>query len=125
MAAERRPRLDIIQGTAFDLPYLDGYFDLVFTTWVLTHIDPEDLPPVLDGIHRCARRYIWGCEPYRDSPVPVEPVRGREYLWRGDFKRLYLERFPDLSLVKAREYSWDLPSRHPSRVEMFLLEKKE
>lgn len=32
------PRVDIIKGSAFDLPFRDKYFDLVFTSGVLIHV---------------------------------------------------------------------------------------
>ena len=57
-------------ATAFEIPYPDGFFDLVFTSGVLIHIAPADLPKALREIHRCAGRFIWGLEYY--SPQPAE-----------------------------------------------------
>jgi pseudaminic acid biosynthesis-associated methylase len=35
--------INLIQGSAFDIPFKDSYFDLVFTSGVLIHINPDDI----------------------------------------------------------------------------------
>ena len=42
-ARARDPELDVFEGTAFDLPFKDRRFDLVFTSGVLIHIGPGQL----------------------------------------------------------------------------------
>ena len=54
--------LDIICGSAFDIPFKDGYFDLVFTNNVLIHIAPADIGGVIDEMVRVCRGRIWGFE---------------------------------------------------------------
>jgi len=122
LAATRTRVLDLnlIQGTAFDIPYKDNFFDVVFTAGVLIHIAPEDLDQALAEIHRCARTYIWGSEYY--APVPQEVAyRGHDsLLWKSDFAAEYLRRFPDLELVKEQK----LPYLEGGNVDsMFLLRK--
>jgi pseudaminic acid biosynthesis-associated methylase len=99
-----RARLEDAQlalATAFEIPYPDGFFDLVFTSGVLIHVAPADLPKALREIHRCAGGFIWGLEYY--SPQPMEVTyRGHErLLWKMNYTRLYLELFDDLEPVKA------------------------
>jgi len=55
-------RINIIHGVADDIPFKDGYFDMVFTSGVLIHISPGNINRVLDEIYRCSREYIWGFE---------------------------------------------------------------
>ncbi len=96
----RTRHINIIEGSAFDIPYKDGYFDLVFTSGVLIHIHPSDIAGVMEEIHRCTRDYIWGLEYYADEYTNIT-YRGQEnLLWKTDFARLYLELFDDLELVK-------------------------
>jgi len=52
-------RINIIHGVADDIPFKDGYFDMVFTSGVLIHISPGNINRVLDEIYRCSREYIW------------------------------------------------------------------
>jgi len=35
--------IDILQGSAFDVPFKDGFFDLVFTSGVLIHLASGDI----------------------------------------------------------------------------------
>jgi len=124
IAQKRRKWAKVIQGNACKLPYRDNCFNLAFTTWVLTHINPRLLPKAMSEIYRVSKKYIWGCEPYVKSLVPTEKKPKRAYLWRADFKGLFLEMFPDLKLVKAKKYKFPQPDKnYTSHSEMYLLEK--
>ncbi|MCX5666806.1 MAG: methyltransferase domain-containing protein [Candidatus Omnitrophica bacterium] len=99
---KRTSGIDIIRGSAFDIPFKNGYFDLVFTSGVLIHIHPGHINDVLREIHRCAKRYIWGYEFYADK-YSEKVYRGhRSLFWRANFAKLYLSLFDDLVLVKQK-----------------------
>lgn len=109
-AVERAKRItrgiNIIQGSALDLPYRDGYFDLVYTSGVLIHIHPRDLKKVMREMVRCSRRYIWGFEYFSDKQEEI-PYRGnRNVLWKNDFPRLFTRYSNDLKLVKRTYYPY-------------------
>jgi pseudaminic acid biosynthesis-associated methylase len=94
--------ITFIQGSAFDLPFTDLEFDLVFTSGVLIHLAPGDLNRALDEIHRCAGRWIWGFEYFAETHAGI-PYRGRDdLLWKANFARLYLDRFADLQTIRER-----------------------
>lgn len=99
-ARERVAHAALTQASAFAIPSEDRFFDLVFTSGVLIHIAPTDLPKALAEIHRCTRTWIWGFEYY--SPETTEIVyRGHQsLLWKTDFARAYLQQFEDLELVR-------------------------
>jgi len=99
-------RINIIQGSAFDIPFKDGYFDLVFTSGVLIHIAPQDICKVLKEIHRCTKEYIWGFEYYADSYMKVEYRGHKNLLWKTDFGGLYLNSFDNLELVKEKRLKY-------------------
>jgi len=42
-AKEYTKGINIIQGSGFDIPFKDGYFDLVITNGVLIHIAPKKI----------------------------------------------------------------------------------
>jgi len=119
-AKKLHPQIDVIRGSAFDLPFCDGYFDLAYTSGVLIHIDPKDLPEVLDGIYRVTNRYIWCYEFAAREPVEIAYRDKQELFWKQDFLKLYTSRFPDLKIVKSEELPV-LNSKNFSQ--MFLLEK--
>jgi pseudaminic acid biosynthesis-associated methylase len=106
LAKANTKNINIIRGDAFDIPFKNRYFDLVFTSGVLIHIAPQDIERALREIYRCSREYIWGFEYYADTYTEV-PYRGHsELLWKTDFMRLYLEQFEDLELVKERRLKY-------------------
>ena len=114
--------IDIIQGSAFDIPFKDAYFDL-FTSGVLIHISPQDINDVLDEIYRCSKRYIWGSEYFSEDYIKVDYRGHNELLWKTNFAKLYLDRFPDLQLVKERKYPYLEDKKLVDQV--FLLKKIE
>jgi pseudaminic acid biosynthesis-associated methylase len=112
--------LNLIQGSAFDIPFRDGWFDVVFTSGVLIHISLADLPAAQREIHRCSARYIWGYEYWAPQFTGVT-YRGRENaMWKGDYAASYLAGFPDLTLRKQELLPNVGTDLHDC---MFLLEK--
>jgi len=112
--------INFIQGNALDVPFKDGFFDLVFTSGVLIHIAPENLGQAVSEIYRCSRRYIWGFEYFADEMTEVTYHGRDQMLWKTDYCKLYLAQFRSLSLVKEQKFQYldsDLVSA------MFLLEK--
>jgi pseudaminic acid biosynthesis-associated methylase len=97
---ERVPGIDARPAPARRLPFPDASFDLTFTTGVLIHQPPAELPQVMDEIVRCSRRYVL-CGEYRADALEELPYRGLEgALFRHDYGRLYQERHPSLRLVE-------------------------
>jgi pseudaminic acid biosynthesis-associated methylase len=121
IASRRLRDVSLRSGSALDLPYADSSFDVVFTSGVLIHIAPKDLPHALDEIYRCSRAYIWGMEYFAPD---VSEVSYRDHcglLWKMDYSRCYLDRFTDLELVRERR----LPYLENANVDtVFLLRKK-
>jgi pseudaminic acid biosynthesis-associated methylase len=117
-AKDLTPGTNILQGSTFDIPFRDGFFDLVFTSGLLIHISPNDIRNALSEIRRCTRKYIWGFEYFADSYTEVK-YRGYEsLLWKTDFAKYCVDTFSDLRLVKRQQFS------NGNNVdEMFLLEK--
>jgi pseudaminic acid biosynthesis-associated methylase len=118
----RAQGVQLVQASALDLPYEDGYFDLVFTSGVLIHISPADLPRALDEIHRSARTWIWGLEYYAPEATQVNYRGHDDLLWKMDYVKRYLDRFGDLELLQEQR----LPYFNSTNVDtMFLLKRKE
>lgn len=105
----RTKNINIIYGSALDIPFKDGYFDLVFTSGVLIHISPHDLRKAITEIHRCTKKHIWGFEYYCEEPQEVIYRGNADLLWKTDFAKTYIDTFPDLKLERVRylKYSQD------------------
>ena len=106
LSKSRTKGINIIQGSAFDIPFKNGFFDMVFTSGLLIHIAPEDITGVLDEIHRCTKRYIWGMEYYAETYTQVEYREHSGLLWKTNFPKLFLDRFADLKLVKKKLFKY-------------------
>ncbi len=120
ISKRRTQHLNIVEGSAFDIPFKGGFFDLVFTSGVLIHIAPADITKALQEIHRCSRRLIWGFEYFSKSYTEVVYRGNTGLLWKTNFPQLYLDTFGDLRLVKEERFKY----KDDENVDaMFLLEK--
>jgi pseudaminic acid biosynthesis-associated methylase len=120
-AKRLNPEVDIIEGSGFDIPFKDGFFDLVFTNNVLIHIAPDDIGGLLDEMQRVTRRWIWGFEYYAPEFTEI-PYRGHEHLlWKADYAALFRARFPALRSV--REELLDCLDEPGKQDKLYLLEK--
>lgn len=120
LAQERSHGIGFGQATAFNLPFKDSSFDLVFTSGVLIHIHPDDVGIALSEIYRCARHYIWGYEYYSPSCESITYRGQANLLWKADFAGLYRQKFANLETVKERRYPYLNADAEDS---MFLLRK--
>jgi len=102
LAKRKTKGINIIKGDIFDIPFKDGYFDLVFTSGVLIHISPKEIEKALREIYRCSSKYIWGHEYYSPNYEEVIYRGKRNLLWKADFLKMYLKLFPDLRVVKVK-----------------------
>jgi len=121
LSKQRTRGINIIRGNAFDLPFKDNYFDLVFTSGVLIHISPEKIKDALKEIVRCSRKWIWGFEYYAPKHTEINYRGNNDLLWKADFSRIYCENFPELKKIRSKMLPYlDTPE---NKDEMFLLEK--
>jgi len=116
--------INIIQGSGFDLPFKDKYFDLVCTNGVLIHISPEDLPKIMDEMYRCSSKYIWGWEYFAEETTNINYRGNTGFLWKANFAQLFLNRFPDLELVSYQDYPYITQAEKGNVDRMYLLAKK-
>jgi pseudaminic acid biosynthesis-associated methylase len=122
IARANTKNINIISGSAFDIPFEDKCFDMVFTSGVLIHIAPSDIRMALQEIHRVTKEYIWGFEYYADKYTEVMYRGHKELLWKANFAGLYLEMFDDLELVKEKHVKY---LENDNVDVMFLLRKRK
>lgn len=115
--------INIIQGSGFDIPYKDGWFDLVFTNGVLIHINPGDYDIIMSEMVRCSSKYIMGFEYYAEQIKEVNYRGNNGYLWKTDFAREFIKRFPKLRLGYRQLYPYKIASEIENVDCMYLLEK--
>lgn len=69
-------------------------FDLVFTSGVLIHINPDDLLLSMEKMYHHSRKYILIAEYFNRTPVEIEYRGERNRLFKRDFGKLFYENFP-------------------------------
>ena len=122
LSKSRTKGINIIQGSAFDIPFRDGFFDLVFTSGLLIHIAPNDITMVLDEIYRCTKQFIWCFEYYSDEYTQIDYRGHDDLLWKANFSQLFLERFKNLRLVREEHFKY---LSNDNVDAMFLLQKEK
>lgn len=105
-AKARTQHINIIQGSGFDLPFRDNYFDLVCTNGVLIHIAPKDLPLIMSEMYRCSKQYISGFEYYAEEETAVTYRNNEGYLWKMDYAQVFQQHFPNLELMQQTFYPY-------------------
>ncbi len=115
--------VNIIQGSGFDLPFKNGFFDVVCTNGVLIHISPNDLPRIMDEMYRCSSTFIWGFEYFSEETKEINYRGNKGYLWKANFAQLFLERFSDLKLVNSQDYPYVSDAEKGNVDQMYLLKK--
>lgn len=121
-ARARGAGFGVLLGNAFELPFRNRWFDLVFTSGVLIHISPATVGAALDEMYRVASRYIVAIE--YDAPIEQE-VRYRGHdaaLWKRDHGALWRTRYPELRLLRRLELA---PEHGYDDCTAYLFEKPE
>ncbi|GAG69064.1 unnamed protein product [marine sediment metagenome] len=121
LSKQRANNINIIQGSAFDIPFKNKYFDLVFTSGLLIHIAPYDINLILNEIYRCTKEYIWGFEYYEEKYTEIIYRGKKDLLWKANFAQLYLNLFENLKLIKEKKIKY---LNNDNIDVMFLLKKK-
>jgi pseudaminic acid biosynthesis-associated methylase len=116
------PHVDIVEGIASDLPFKDGFFDLVFTNNVLIHMPPDHLPLVQAEMHRVTCRWVLGFEYYAPSVTEIPYHGKRNLLWKADYASLFRSLRSDL--VPIRDEIVDCLDDIGKVDKFYLLEKR-
>ena len=101
VARRSNERLNVLTGSAYDIPFGDGAFDMAFTAGVLIHLPIESLPAALSEIYRVSSRYILALEYWSEEETPIRYRGLDELLWKRDYLDHYVTQFPDLTLVRS------------------------
>ncbi len=113
-------KVSVLNGHSFDLPFKDGYFDLVFTAGVLIHISLENLPSALSEVYRVSKRYILAIEYFAEQETALEYRGHNDLLWKRNFLAHYQSQFAGLMLVRSGYWG---PEHGFDRTQWWLLEK--
>ncbi len=111
---------NLVEGSGFDIPFKDNFFDLVFTSGVLIHISPDDLPRIINEMYRVSKRYIWGFEYFSEECEEIEYRGHKNYLWKNNFVKIFQKLHHDLIIVKEKKVKY---LENDNIDQMYLLER--
>ena len=118
--AKNNKKFNIVYGSAFDLPFKDNFFDLVFTSFVLIHIHPDDEAKAIREMYRVTNKYIFGIEYFSEECEEVV-IRGhKNRCWKRNFPSLFRKEYPKLAIMKKKQ----LPYLRDKNVDIIYLLKK-
>lgn len=91
--AKNRFRIkESFEGSIKDSEF-ENKFDLVFTSGVLIHVNPDDLLLSMKKMYEHSNRYILIAEYFNRTPVEIEYRGQRNRLFKRDFGKLFYENF--------------------------------
>ena len=90
---------NIFNSSAQSIDKPDKFFDLVFTSGVLIHIENSNLDKSIEEIYRVSKKYILCIEYFSDKEEFVYYDDGNAILVKRDYGALYLDKFKDLKVV--------------------------
>ncbi len=93
LALLRQTADEVIEGSLLGFEP-SRLWDLVFTKGVLIHIAPEYLDAAYQTIYCCSNRYVLLAEYYNPTPQVIEYRGYTRALWRRDFAREFMDRYP-------------------------------
>lgn len=110
------------EGSILESTFPDSC-DLSFTSGVLIHINPDELPKVYKSLYEASRKYVLVCEYYNPKPVTI-PYHGHsDRLFKRDFSGEMMDLYPDLKLVDYG-FCYHRDSNFPADdLNWFLMEK--
>ena len=120
-AKENTKGINIIQGSGFDLPFKDGFFDLVCTNGVLIHIAPKDHAKFMSEVIRCTSKYVMGWEYFSDEITDINYRGNKGFLWKADFAKIYQKL--NGSLAQLSNHKVPYVDNSINQDEIFLLSK--
>jgi pseudaminic acid biosynthesis-associated methylase len=93
-ASEQHQFEQAFQGPILSSSFAPASFDLVFTMGVLIHINPDQLLAHMQKMFDYSRKYILIGEYFNRTPTSIEYQGQKDRLFKCDFGKLFIERFP-------------------------------
>lgn len=121
-AKQRTNNIEYTEGSAYNLPYEDNEFDMIFSCHVLIHLPPDRIVKALKEMVRCCRKLIYCEEYYADEVTEIKNYHGmNNIVWKRNFEKLFADEFKELKLLKSKKYKY---TENENIETVFLLSKQ-
>lgn len=121
LARRSTDKAGFLSGTIYDLPFKNGYFDLVFTCGVLIHIPDGKLAVALRELDRVTSRYFLLVEYFSEKDEEIIYWGERGLLWKRNFPLHVMKTCDDLGLTRQGYLG---PEQGFDRTHWWLMERK-
>ena len=81
-------------------------YDIVYTSGVLIHINPETLPLVISKMDKLSKKYIFGYEYYSDNLVEIKYRDHENSCWKQNFPELIKKLNPSFKTIKEEKFQY-------------------
>lgn len=103
VAKENFPDINFINSSFEDFLANENEYDLVFTSYVLIHMNPNFLNYVAKKMIKITKKYIFGLEYYSDTITEVNYRGNSDVLWKQNFPKLFIK-FPNMSSIHEKKF---------------------
>jgi len=97
-------RPDIINGSAYDLPWQHDVFELTFTAGVLIHIPPGRLHEAMDEMRRVSKKYVMMIEYFAEKETGTKYQKDFNFqdgVWARPYGGIYQGHYPKDQLIAS------------------------
>ena len=116
------PNASVFNQSIFDFD-TSTKADFVYTSGVLIHINPDELPNVYEKMYESSNKYIAVIEYYNPAPVAISYRGHSNKLFKRDFAGEIMDKYPNLKLVDYG-FAYHRDNNFPrDDLNWFLLEK--
>jgi pseudaminic acid biosynthesis-associated methylase len=102
IAKKENPDITFYNSSIEDFDSNGEKFDVVCVSGILIHIDPKNLPGIINKITSLSKKYIFGSENYSENPTEIVYRGHVDKLWKQNFANLFRELNPNLKTVKEQ-----------------------
>ena len=107
IAKQKNPSMNFINSSIEDFD-AEEKFDLVFTSWVLIHINPSKLNSVIKKILDLSRKYIFCFEYYSNELEEITYHGHSNTMWKQNFPLLFKELCPTIKTIKEEKIPYKI-----------------
>lgn len=87
-------KVNLTDDDIFNLSFDINSQDLVFTSGVLIHVNPDRLQEAIFEIYKSTKKYILIAEYFAPSCEEITYQDKKQMLWRNDFGKIFMDSFP-------------------------------
>ena len=103
LAQNNNPSFHIFNSSIEEFDSEKNHFDIVFTSGVLIHVDPNNITQIIKKMVNLSKKYIFGFEYFDENISEIKYRENNNVCWKMNYPKRIQELFPNLKLVKSKK----------------------